>query len=134
MKKAKNVFVYYATCFTDNIRYQRLLQETWLLLAFVRLKTLVLFFLWFPAFCELQCLFYKNNFVLTVAMEIFYFVLAYSGLKIIKLKRCFFFLPTSDKSAMQNKPPMQLHLDFHKTVNRNNLKVWIFHIHKPSSF
>ena len=122
VKTAKTFFGYYVTFFTDDIIYQHLLQETKLLLAFVRFQTLVLFFLWFQTFCELQCLFYKNNLVLTFTMEIFYFVLTCSGLKTIKLKR-WFFLQTSDKSAIQNKALMQLHLHFHKTVNRNKPKV-----------
>ena len=38
---------------------------------FVRLQTLVLFFHWFSVFCEFECHFYKNTFVLIFIMKYF---------------------------------------------------------------
>ena len=76
--------------FTDAIICQHFLQETQVLHIFVRLKTLVLFFICFLAFCEFQCLLYKNTFFLTFIMGISYFVLACRRLKTIKLNKvCF---------------------------------------------
>ena len=86
---------------TDVIKYQHFLQETWPLLTFVRLKSLVLFLLCFLAFCEFSCFFYKSTFVSTFTMETFYFILAWKGLKTIKLKKMFFFQPTFNKSAIK---------------------------------
>ena len=77
--------------FTDAIICQHFLQETQVLHIFVRLKTLVLFFICFLAFYEFQCLLYKNTFVLTFIMGISYFVLAWRRLKTIKLKQSMFF-------------------------------------------
>ena len=62
---------------------------------FVRFQTLVLFLLWFSAFCEFQCHFYKNTF--NIYYEIFYFILVWRGLKSIKLETCFFFYPPPTK-------------------------------------
>ena len=52
-KKSKKVII-----------YQHFLHETYLVLAFVRWRTLVLFFFFscFSAFCESQCPFYKTTF------------------------------------------------------------------------
>ena len=62
----------------------------------------------------------------------FYFILAWRGLKFIEIK-CFF-LPTSNKSAIQNNPLMQLLLIFHKAINKDILKVKKFQIHELSRF
>ena len=48
-------------------------------------------------------------------MGIFYFILICWGLKLVKLKKCFF-LPTSNKFAIQNNTLMQLRLIFYKTL------------------
>ena len=61
-------------------------------------------------------------------MRIFYFILVWKGLKSIKLKKKVFFLPISNKFAIQNKSFMQLHLIFHKT---ESLKI---HSHRLSCF
>ena len=79
-------------------------------------------------------LLYSNTFVLTFIMEIFYFILAWTGLKIIKLKKKGFFLPTLDKSSMQNNPLKHLCLIFHKTVNTNKQKDSKFQSNRLSSF
>ena len=113
---------------------QHFLQETYLLLVFVRLKTLVLFFLCFSPFCEFQCPFHKNTFALTYLMGMFYFILVWWGLKSIKLKKSLFFPPIFNKFAIQNNPLIQLYLMFHKTVNKNKLEVWKFQSHSLSSF
>ena len=98
----------------------------------VTLKTLVLLFLFCSTFYDFQYLFYKNTFVLTFIMGILYY-LPWRELKSIKIKNDFF-LPTCNKSARKNDPRMQLPSIFHKTVNRNKLKVWKFHNHRISSF
>ena len=67
-------------------------------------------------------------------MGIFYFILAWKELKIIKLKKRVFFLLTSDKSAIKNNPLMQLHSIFHKVVIKNKVKVLKFQRHRLSSF
>ena len=92
----KNRKTFWMQCdfFIDVIICQYFLQETYLLLVFVRLKTLVLFFLCFLAFCEFQCLFYKNTFVLTFFMGMFYFILIWKGLKTIRLKMILMFPAT----------------------------------------
>ena len=84
------------------------------------------FFLCFLTFYELQCLFYKNHFVSTFIIGIFCFILAGSGLK-TKLKKCSFFLPTSDKSAIKKNSHMQLCSIFHKAR-----KAWKFQSHSLS--
>ena len=81
-------------------------------------------------FCEFQCLFYKNTFIL----GIFYFILAWKGLKAIKWKYIYLSLPTSHKSAIKSNPLMQLDSIFYKTVNKNKLRVWKFQSHRFSSF
>ena len=101
--------------YSKVIIYQHFLQETQLLLVFVRLKTLVLFFLCFSPFCEFQCPFHKNTFALTCLMGMFYFILVWWGLKSIKLKKSLFFPPIFNKFAIQNNPLIQLYLMFHKT-------------------
>ena len=55
------------------------------------------------------------------------------GLKYIKLKKCFS-LPTSNKFAVKNNEIVELRLIFHKTINKNNLKVWKFQSHKLNNF
>ena len=55
--------------FTEVIIYQHFQQVTYHLLVFVRLQTLVVYFLCFLAFCEFQCHFYKKTFVLTFVMK-----------------------------------------------------------------
>ena len=62
-KRVKQLLKYDVTFFTHMI-YQHFLQETSLSIDFVRLQTLVLFFLCFPTFCKFKCLFYNNTFVL----------------------------------------------------------------------
>ena len=54
-------------------------------------------------------------------------------LKYIKLKKCFS-LPTSNKFAVKNNEIVELRLIFHKTINKNNLKVWKFQSHKLNNF
>ena len=101
--------------FTEVITYQHFQHVTYLLLVFARLQILVVFFLCFSALCEFQCHFYKNTFFcLNIYYKIFYLILVWRGLKSIKLEKCFFFLPTSNKFAIQNNPLMQLPLTFHK--------------------
>ena len=58
----------------------------------------------------------------------YYFILVWKGLKPPKSKKLFFFLHTSKKFAIQNNPLMQLRLIFHKTFNKNILKVWKFKV------
>ena len=58
-------------------------------LLFVRLHTLALFFLYFSAFYEFQCLFYKNIFVLTFIMGIFYLTLTWRRENRKTKKQCF---------------------------------------------
>ena len=79
------------TLFTEVIIYQHFQQVSWLLLAFVRLQTLVQFFLCFSAFCQFPCHFYENSFVLTFIMGIFYFILRFGlvGVKIHKINYFF---------------------------------------------
>ena len=55
--------------FTEAIIYQHVQQVTYHLLVFVRLQTLVVYFLCFLAFCEFQCHFYIKTFVLTFVMK-----------------------------------------------------------------
>ena len=55
-------------------------------------------------------------------------------LKSIQLKNKDVFLLTFNKLAIQNNPLMQLHQMFHKTVNKNKLKVSKFQSHRISSF
>ena len=79
------------TFFTEVI-IQYFLQVTELLLVFVRLQTLVLFFLCFLAFCEFQCHFYDTasfNYVLvlTFIKGIFHF-----GLEGVKTHQILTFL------------------------------------------
>ena len=95
---------------------------TYNLLVCVRFQTLVLFLLYYSEYCEFQCLFYKNTFFLTFTIEISYFILLWSGLKPIKLKRYISFLITSNELAIKNNPLMHLRLIFHKKVNKNNWK------------
>ena len=75
LKEAIKFFWIWHEFFTEVIIYQHLQQVTYLLLAFVRLEILVLFFLCFMNFCESQCHFYNNTFILTFIMGIFYFIL-----------------------------------------------------------
>ena len=89
-----------------------------------------IFSLLFGFFCEFQCLLQKNTFIL----GIFYFILAWKGLKAIKSKCIYFSLPTSHKSAIKSNPLMQLDSIFYKTVNKNKLRVWKFQSHRFSSF
>ena len=85
--------------FTEVIIYHQFLQVTYFLLAFVRLQT----------------------FVLTYVMGIFYFILVWRGLKSVKFKKnVFFFIPTSNKIAIQNSPLMQLRIIFHKSLIKIN--------------
>ena len=46
---------------------------------------IIIIFFCFSAFCEFQCPFYKNTFVLTFIVGIFYFISVWRGLKSIKL-------------------------------------------------
>ena len=117
--------------FTEVITYQHFQHVTYLLLVFARLQILVVFFLCFSALCEFQCHFYKNTFFcLNIYYKIFYLILVWRGLKSIKLEKCFFFLPSSNKFAIQNNPLMQLLLIFHKT----NWKSENFRLSRPRSF
>ena len=95
------------------------MKETYLLLVFVRLHTLVLFFLCFLALHEFYyfCLnIYYGNILLQFGLH------------------GFTALPTSDKSAINNDLGTQLHWMFYKTVNENKLKVWKSQSHRLSSF
>ena len=118
LKKNSKTFWMQCDVFTDVIICQCFLQESYLYLFLVRLKTLDLFFLCFLAFCEFQCLFYKNTFVSTFFMGMFYFILIWKGLKTIRLKMILMFPAT-----LKNNTPMQLRFIFHKAVNSNKLKV-----------
>ena len=80
-------------------------------------------------FYEFQCLFCKSTSVLTFIIGIFYFILAWRGLKTLKLKKMKLFLPTSDKSAIKNNPLMQL-----GSIFRNKLTVLKFQSHTLNSF
>ena len=73
------------------------------------------------------------TFVLTLNVGIFYFILAWRGLKSTKLKKMFFFT-SSNKFAIQNNPLLQLLLIFLKTVKKYKLEVCKFQIHRLSSF
>ena len=66
-------------------------------------------------------------------MGIFYFILVWRVLESIKLN-IYFFLPTSNKFAIQNNPFMQLRLICHKIVNKKKLKAWKFQSYRLSSF
>ena len=66
----------------------------------------------FLAFCEFWCHFLRTL-CLNIYYEIFCFVLVWRGLKSIKLEK-YFFLPTSNKFAIENNPLMQLLSIFHK--------------------
>ena len=106
---------------------QHFLKETQLLLVFDRLHTLVLFSLCFLAFHEFYyfCLnIYYGNILLQFGLQ---------GFKNDKVK-IFFFLPTSDKSPINNDLGMQLHWMFYKTVNENKLNIWKSQSHRLSSF
>ena len=72
---------------------------------------------------SLNVLFIRTLFVLISIMGTFYFILVWRGLKSIKLKKVVLFLPTPNKFLIQNNPLMQLRLNFHKTANKNKLKV-----------
>ena len=65
--------------------------------------------------------FLSERFSLNTCYEIFYFILVWRRLKSIKLEKSFFFLPTSNKFAIQYNPLMQLILIFQKT-NQNSDK------------
>ena len=67
-------------------------------------------------------------------MGIFYFILVWTGLKFLKLKKMGFFLPITNVFAKQNNPLMELCLIKNKTLNKNELKVFKFQIHRFSSF
>ena len=62
----------------------------------VRLQTLVVFFVYFSAFCEFQCHFYQNTFVLTFIMK----YLLYFGIKGVEIhkiwKMVFFYSPPTN--------------------------------------
>ena len=106
------------------------------LLLFVGLHSLALFFLCFSAFCKLQCLCYKNTFVLTFIMRIFYFILAWRW-KTVKLKKIHFFLTTSDKSTAKTWPTHTIRLNFSQNIaprSKHKRKVWKFQTHWLSSF
>ena len=72
-------------------------------------------FFCFPAFREFQCHFYKSTFILTFIMGIFYFILICWGLKLIKLKKCFFSTHLQ-QICKQNNTLMQLRSIFCKTL------------------
>ena len=67
----------------DSIRKKHLVT------IFVRLQSLDLFFLCFSAFLRVPMSFF--TFVSTFIMGIIYFILAWKGVKTIKLKKMFFF-------------------------------------------
>ena len=92
------------------------MQATLLLLAFVKLQTLMLFFLCFSAFCEFQCHFYKNKFFIYYGNILLHFSL--EGFKIHKI----FSLATSNKFAIKNNRLMQMSLTFHETLIKTNRK------------
>ena len=71
------------------------------------MQTLVLFLLCFSAFREFQSPFYKNTFILTFIMETFYFIFVWRGLKSINFFKNAFFLPPSNKLAIENNLLMQ---------------------------
>ena len=101
------------TFFTEAIIYQHFQQVTYLPIDFVKLQTLVVFFLCFSAFSEFQCHFHKNTFFLTFIMKyLLHFRL--KGVKIHKIRKKYF-LQTSNKFAIQNNPLILLLLIFHKT-------------------
>ena len=101
----------------------------------IRLQTLIPFFLFFSAFCKVQCPFFKNAFALIFIVGIFYFILVWWGLKLIKEKKKSRQLQQICKiTKIQINPLMQLRLIFHKAVNKNKLKVWKFQSHNLSSF
>ena len=72
------------------------------------------------ALCEFQFSFYKNIFVLTVIMGIFYFISFWRRLKIHKIEERFFLSTTF---GIQNNPLMQSSLIFHKTINKSTQQV-----------
>ena len=90
----------------------------------VRFQTLVLLFFcfYFSAFCKFQYHCYKKMFLLTFIIRVFYFALVWRRLKSIKLKKSIFFLPNSNKFAIQTNPFMQLWLIYHKTLIKPNEK------------
>ena len=63
----------------------------------------------------------------TLCLNIYYenivIYFGFAGVKIYKIKKNNFFLPTSNKFVIQNNPLMQVRLIFHKTVNKSKLKV-----------
>ena len=109
------------TLFTEIVIYQCFLQETSLLLNFVRLQSLVLlFFSFFSVFCKFQSPLYKDTLVLTFIIEIFYFTLVWSGLKSLKLKRCFITYLQQTSNAKWSTHAIAL--DFSQRVNKSNWK------------
>ena len=70
-KEAMKTFECDMTFITKVIIYQHFQQVTYLLLVFVRVQTLVVFFLCFSAFCKFQFHFYQTTFVLTFIMKYF---------------------------------------------------------------
>ena len=54
-------------------------------------------------------------------MGIFYLILVWLELESMKLKKKI--MPTFNRFVVQNNPIMQLCLIFHKTLNKNKLKV-----------
>ena len=95
------------------------------LFSVTRLQTLVLFFLCFSAFWELQCLFYKN-FCLNIYYRNILLRFGLEQVNIYEINKKHFFL---------NTPPTNSQYKiFHKTVNENKLKVWKFQSHRFSGF
>ena len=103
---------------------------------FVRLQTLIIFFLCFSAFYELQCHLYKN-----IYLNIYYGnILLHFGLVGVKIHKIniiyifsyihifikHIFLTIPNKFVIQNNPLVQLRLIVHKIINKNKLKVWKF--------
>ena len=82
------------------------------LFSVTRLQTLVLFFLCFSAFCELQCLFYKN-----FCLNIYYRnILLHFGLEQVNIyeinKKHSFFKHTSNKFAIRNTSSRAITISF----------------------
>ena len=120
-KKVKILFEYDMKFFTGAIKCPHFLPETYHFFVFVGLKALVLFYLCFSSFYEFQCFFHKNSSVLTFIIGLFYFILAWSGLKSVRLKDDFSVI-TSVNSAIKDNPHMQLRLIFHKYLIERNWK------------
>ena len=92
-KEQNIIFEYYVRCFTEVIINQHFLQETSLSCFFLRLQTLVLFFLCFSVFARFN-LFLEEQFLLNIYYGSVLLHFGLYGVKIHKIyNKCFFYPP-----------------------------------------